>query len=55
MYHQARAVHHTMPEDSQAFITEWKGKPIDGKPACLLVVSERLLILLLSSYCGTCP
>ncbi|KAF8070533.1 hypothetical protein FPV67DRAFT_1025672 [Lyophyllum atratum] len=28
---QARAVHHTMPEDSQAFVTEWKGKSIDGK------------------------
>ncbi|KAG6903018.1 hypothetical protein C0995_007451 [Termitomyces sp. Mi166 len=27
---QARAVHHTMPEDSQAFIAEWKGKPLDA-------------------------
>ncbi|KAH0589010.1 hypothetical protein H2248_004787 [Termitomyces sp. 'cryptogamus'] len=27
---QARAVHHTMPEDSQAFITEWKGKSLDA-------------------------
>ncbi|TEB38403.1 transcription factor [Coprinellus micaceus] len=26
----ARAVHHTMPLDSQAFVSEWKGKPIDG-------------------------
>lgn len=26
----ARAVHHTMPVDSQAFVSEWKGKPIDG-------------------------
>ncbi|KAF5316869.1 hypothetical protein D9611_003977 [Ephemerocybe angulata] len=26
----ARAVHHTMPLDSQAFVAEWKGKPIDG-------------------------
>ncbi|KAF8161178.1 hypothetical protein B0H34DRAFT_781782 [Crassisporium funariophilum] len=27
---QARAVNHTMPIDSQAFVTEWKGKPIDA-------------------------
>lgn len=27
---QARAVHHTMPEDSQAFVTEWKGKSLDA-------------------------
>jgi staphylococcal nuclease domain-containing protein 1 len=27
---QARAVHHTMPEDSQAFVNEWKGKQIDA-------------------------
>ncbi|KAG6918719.1 hypothetical protein DXG01_012204 [Tephrocybe rancida] len=27
---QARAVHHTMPEDSQAFVAEWKGKPLDA-------------------------
>lgn len=27
---QAHAIHYTMPEDSQGFITEWKGKPIDG-------------------------
>ncbi|KAG9221028.1 hypothetical protein CCMSSC00406_0002372 [Pleurotus cornucopiae] len=27
---QARAVHHSMPEDSQGFLTEWKGKSIDG-------------------------
>ncbi|TFK44793.1 hypothetical protein BDQ12DRAFT_702162 [Crucibulum laeve] len=27
---QARAVHHTMPADSQAFVTEWKGKSIDA-------------------------
>ncbi|KAJ8515253.1 hypothetical protein ONZ45_g7284 [Pleurotus djamor] len=27
---KARAVHHTMPEDSQAFLTEWKDKPIEG-------------------------
>lgn len=28
---QARNVHYMMPEDSQGFITEWKGKSIDGK------------------------
>ena len=28
---QARQVHYMMPEDSQAFITEWKGKDIDGE------------------------
>ncbi|KAG6842174.1 hypothetical protein C0991_001667 [Blastosporella zonata] len=27
---QARAVHHTMPEDSQTFVAEWKGKPLDA-------------------------
>ncbi|KAJ6587021.1 hypothetical protein DFH09DRAFT_1430137 [Mycena vulgaris] len=27
---QARAVHHTMPADSQAFVSEWKGKPLDA-------------------------
>ncbi|KAI0790842.1 transcription factor [Abortiporus biennis] len=27
---KARAVNHMMPTDSQAFITEWKGKPIDA-------------------------
>lgn len=27
---QARAVHHTMPNDSQAFVSEWKGKSLDG-------------------------
>lgn len=27
---QAHAVHYMMPEDSQGFITEWKGKAIDG-------------------------
>jgi hypothetical protein len=27
---QARAIHYTMPDDSQAFLTEWKGKSIDG-------------------------
>ncbi|KAF8893956.1 hypothetical protein BD779DRAFT_1504456 [Infundibulicybe gibba] len=27
---QARVVHHTMPEDSHAFVTEWKGKSIDA-------------------------
>ncbi|CAA7259116.1 unnamed protein product [Cyclocybe aegerita] len=27
---QARVVHHTMPTDSQAFVTEWKGKPLDA-------------------------
>ncbi|KAL0072455.1 hypothetical protein AAF712_000218 [Marasmius tenuissimus] len=27
---QARNVHHTMPADSQAFVTEWKGKSIDA-------------------------
>jgi hypothetical protein len=26
----ARAVHHTMPVDSAAFMAEWKGKPLDG-------------------------
>ncbi|KDR75802.1 hypothetical protein GALMADRAFT_248516 [Galerina marginata CBS 339.88] len=26
----ARAVHHTMPADSQGFVTEWKGKPLDA-------------------------
>jgi len=28
---QARTVNHTMPTDSQAFVSEWKGKPIDGE------------------------
>ncbi|KAF7296136.1 Transcriptional factor [Mycena kentingensis (nom. inval.)] len=27
---QARTVHHTMPADSQAFVAEWKGKPLDA-------------------------
>ncbi|KAF9237524.1 hypothetical protein BU15DRAFT_88689 [Melanogaster broomeanus] len=27
---QARTVHHTMPQDSQVFVSEWKGKPIDA-------------------------
>ncbi|KAJ7770129.1 hypothetical protein DFH07DRAFT_266338 [Mycena maculata] len=27
---QARAVHHTMPNDSQAFVSEWKGKSLDA-------------------------
>ncbi|KAJ7096223.1 hypothetical protein C8R44DRAFT_643966 [Mycena epipterygia] len=27
---QARAVHHTMPMDSQAFVSEWKGKSLDA-------------------------
>ncbi|KAF8236472.1 hypothetical protein L208DRAFT_1432421 [Tricholoma matsutake] len=27
---QARAIYYTMPEDSQAFVTEWKGKSIDA-------------------------
>ncbi|KAJ7703098.1 hypothetical protein B0H17DRAFT_1157205 [Mycena rosella] len=27
---QARAVHHTMPADSQAFVSEWKGKSLDA-------------------------
>ncbi|KAF7306137.1 Transcriptional factor [Mycena chlorophos] len=27
---QARTVHHTMPVDSQAFVSEWKGKTLDG-------------------------
>jgi len=27
---QARVVHYTMPTDSQAFVSEWKGRPIDG-------------------------
>ncbi|PPQ63489.1 hypothetical protein CVT24_005146, partial [Panaeolus cyanescens] len=27
---QARTVNYTMPTDSQAFVTEWKGKPIDA-------------------------
>lgn len=27
---QARVVHHTMPVDSQAFVTEWRGKPLDA-------------------------
>jgi len=27
---QARVVHQTMPTDSQAFVSEWKGKSIDG-------------------------
>ncbi|KAJ6499990.1 hypothetical protein C8R47DRAFT_970738 [Mycena vitilis] len=27
---QARAVHHTMPSDSQAFVSEWKGKSLDA-------------------------
>ena len=33
---KARAVHYMMPVDSHAFVTEWKGKPIDGKGATLL-------------------
>ncbi|KIP01963.1 hypothetical protein PHLGIDRAFT_131000 [Phlebiopsis gigantea 11061_1 CR5-6] len=27
---KAHAIHYTMPEDSHSFITEWKGKSIDG-------------------------
>ncbi|KAJ7251525.1 hypothetical protein B0H12DRAFT_1119396 [Mycena haematopus] len=27
---QARTVHHTMPTDSQAFVSEWKGKSLDA-------------------------
>ncbi|KAJ7072239.1 hypothetical protein C8F01DRAFT_1205852 [Mycena amicta] len=27
---QARAVHHTMPTDSHAFVSEWKGKSLDA-------------------------
>lgn len=27
---QARTVHYMMPTDSQGFISEWKGRPIDG-------------------------
>ncbi|KAJ7076400.1 hypothetical protein B0H15DRAFT_925222 [Mycena belliarum] len=27
---QARAVYHTMPTDSQAFVSEWKGKSLDA-------------------------
>ncbi|KAF7315577.1 Transcriptional factor [Mycena indigotica] len=27
---QARVVHHTMPVDSQAFVSEWKGKSLDA-------------------------
>jgi len=27
---QARTVEHNMPEDSQAFMATWKGKPIEG-------------------------
>ncbi|KAJ7346725.1 hypothetical protein DFH08DRAFT_914727 [Mycena albidolilacea] len=27
---QARTVHHTMPADSQAFVSEWKGKSLDA-------------------------
>ncbi|KAJ6625540.1 hypothetical protein B0H10DRAFT_2312806 [Mycena sp. CBHHK59/15] len=27
---QARAVHHTMPTESQAFVSEWKGKSLDA-------------------------
>ncbi|KIJ18624.1 hypothetical protein PAXINDRAFT_161466 [Paxillus involutus ATCC 200175] len=27
---QARVVHHTMPQDSQAFVSEWKGKLLDA-------------------------
>ena len=34
---KARAVHYMMPVDSHAFVTEWKGKPIDGKSTTLLV------------------
>ena len=27
---KARAVHYMMPTDSQGFISEWKGRPLDG-------------------------
>lgn len=27
---KARTVHYMMPTDSQGFITEWKGQPLDG-------------------------
>lgn len=30
MHVQARAVHYNPPEDPQVFVTEWKGKLIDG-------------------------
>jgi staphylococcal nuclease domain-containing protein 1 len=42
---KARAVHHMMPVDSHAFVTEWKGKPIDGK-------SMTPLLELLKLYFG---
>lgn len=31
-----------MPFDSHAFVTEWKGKPIDGKSTTLLLESLKL-------------
>lgn len=30
---QARTVHYMMPTDSQSFISEWKGRPLDGTRA----------------------
>ena len=42
---KARTVHHMMPVDSHAFVTEWKGKPIDGK-------NTTLLLDLLNLYLG---
>lgn len=42
---KARAVHYMMPVDSHAFVTEWKGKHIDGK-------STTLLLELLKLYFG---
>jgi staphylococcal nuclease domain-containing protein 1 len=42
IFQKARVVNHSMPTDSQGFLTEWKGKAIDGnidEPSSRLLVS----------------
>ena len=41
---KARQVHYMMPVDSHAFVTEWKGKSIDGRSTSpLLELSKSYL------------
>ena len=40
---KARQVNYSMPTDAQAFITEWKGKPIDGKSILPRISLTRLI------------
>ena len=45
---QARTVHHTMPQDSQAFVNEWKGKSLDGDSSYLSLLFPAHII---GSHC----